>query len=74
MRSNVIFNLSSVEIAKPVTCNIRNMAKVLLEDDEKKIKESGKWPLLIDTAGEFFVFQFLKELFVCILIQVVPNQ
>nr|XP_039268170.1 IQ motif and ankyrin repeat domain-containing protein 1-like [Styela clava] len=48
----------AVEPPKPegVTCNLKQISKVLLEDSTTKIKESGKWPLLIDSAGNATTF------------------
>lgn len=39
------------ESAPGVNCNIRELDEVLMRDIGNKIKDSGKWPLLIDPTG-----------------------
>lgn len=57
-QSSEVQNKKTAEPPKPeaITCSLKQIAKVLLEDSTGKIKDSGRWPLLVDSAGNATTF------------------
>lgn len=48
--------ISDSEELPGVKCNIRELDEVLMRDVGNRIKDSGKWPLMIDPTGQASTF------------------
>ena len=48
--------LTEAEELPGVKCNIRELDEVLMRDVGNRIKDSGKWPMLIDPTGQASTF------------------
>ena len=51
-----------------IKCNIRELDEVLMRDVGNRIKDSGKWPMIIDTTGQASTFVRYRDTnYVCAL-------
>ncbi|CAK8672610.1 unnamed protein product [Clavelina lepadiformis] len=51
-----------------IKCNIRELDEVLMRDVGNRIKDSGKWPMIIDTTGQASTFLRYRDTnYVCAL-------